>query len=148
MSRALFLCTGNYYRSRFAGVLFNELARRRQLNWQAESRGIATGLGVNNVGPISVHAVKGLQKHGIIVDSDVRNPLPLEEQDLLRADRIVALDEQEHRPLLRVTFPAWENKVEYWHVHDLHKTPADEALTALGYEICTLIDRLAQSGKP
>ena len=35
----LFLCTGNYYRSRFAEVLFNSLAGKMGLPWKASSRG-------------------------------------------------------------------------------------------------------------
>jgi protein-tyrosine-phosphatase len=31
----LFLCTGNYYRSRFAEVLFNSVAGKMGLLWQA-----------------------------------------------------------------------------------------------------------------
>ena len=49
----LFLCTGNYYRSRFAEVLFNHLARERGSCWRAESLGLDLAIGVNNVGPIS-----------------------------------------------------------------------------------------------
>ena|ERR1041384_7178158 len=147
MRRALFLCTSNYYRSRFAGILFNDLARRRQLDWMAESRGIAGGQGANNAGPISIHAMKGLRARGIAVPDDTRQPLPLQETDLLQADLVIALDEQEHRPLLRVVFPAWENKVEYWHVHDLHLSPAEEALPALESEIRKLIERLATAQK-
>jgi protein-tyrosine-phosphatase len=37
----LFLCTGNYYRSRFAEVLFNSVAGKMGLPWQAYSRGLA-----------------------------------------------------------------------------------------------------------
>ena len=37
----LFLCTGNYYRSRFAEELFNHQAERADLDWIAQSRGLA-----------------------------------------------------------------------------------------------------------
>src|SRR5947199_205561 len=37
----LFLCTGNYYRSRFAEVLFNSVAGKMGLTWRASSRGLA-----------------------------------------------------------------------------------------------------------
>jgi protein-tyrosine phosphatase len=37
----LFLCTGNYYRSRFAEVLFNSVAGTMGLPWRASSRGLA-----------------------------------------------------------------------------------------------------------
>jgi Low molecular weight phosphotyrosine protein phosphatase len=46
----LFLCTGNSYRSRFAEVLFNSVAGKMGLPWQASSRGLALERGVNNVG--------------------------------------------------------------------------------------------------
>ena len=34
----LFLCTGNYYRSRFAEVLFNSVAGQMGLPWRAHRR--------------------------------------------------------------------------------------------------------------
>ena len=36
----LFLCTGNYYRSRFAEILFNSVAGRMGLPWKAMSKGL------------------------------------------------------------------------------------------------------------
>jgi protein-tyrosine phosphatase len=38
--KILFLCTGNFYRSRFAEELFNHLARQKRLDWVADSRGL------------------------------------------------------------------------------------------------------------
>ena len=57
--KLLFICTGNYYRSRFAEMLFNTLAREGHLQWIAESRGIASE---RVAGPrhISIDAVRGL----------------------------------------------------------------------------------------
>ena len=49
----LFVCTGNYYRSRFAEHLFNALAAQAGLPWRAESRGLAIEFGAHNVGPMS-----------------------------------------------------------------------------------------------
>ncbi|WP_259235282.1 arsenate reductase/protein-tyrosine-phosphatase family protein [Bradyrhizobium elkanii] len=56
MKRVLFLCTGNYYRSRYAEELFNHLARAEQLAWRASSRGAAERGSPDNVGPMSVFA--------------------------------------------------------------------------------------------
>ena len=61
----LFLCTGNYYRSRFAEVLFNSVAGKMGLPWRASSRGLALERGVNNVGPMAVAAVKALEARGL-----------------------------------------------------------------------------------
>src|SRR5579884_2286819 len=53
----LFLCTGNYYRSRFAEALFDAVAVGRGLDWRAESRGLAIERGVGNVGPMAAVVV-------------------------------------------------------------------------------------------
>ena len=37
----LFLCTGNHYRSRFAEILFDSVARKLGLPWRASSKGLA-----------------------------------------------------------------------------------------------------------
>jgi protein-tyrosine phosphatase len=37
----LFLCSGNYYRSRFAEEQFNHHAELAGLDWVAQSRGLA-----------------------------------------------------------------------------------------------------------
>jgi protein-tyrosine phosphatase len=49
----LFLCTGNYYRSRFAEELFNHHAERCGIGWVAHSRGLALERGTHNIGYIS-----------------------------------------------------------------------------------------------
>lgn len=64
LKKILFLCTGNYYRSRFAEHFFNDLARQQQLKWFADSRGLAIERGIHNVGPISSHTIKGLRACG------------------------------------------------------------------------------------
>ena len=61
----LFLCTGNYYRSRFAEVLFSSVAGKMGLPWRSSSRGLALERGVNNVGPMAVSAVKALEALGV-----------------------------------------------------------------------------------
>jgi protein-tyrosine phosphatase len=141
--KLLFLCTGNYYRSRFAEMLFNWLAREAELNWAADSRGIGIDNSINNVGPISIHALKGLQARGIIVHKGVRFPVPLQEQDLQAANLIIALKEVEHRLLLEKRFPLWLDRVEYWQVHDLDMAPPDEALAIIEQEVKRLILRLS-----
>jgi protein-tyrosine phosphatase len=49
--QVLFLCSGNYYRSRFAEDLFNHAAKSAGLNWRASSRGLA--LDPENIGSVS-----------------------------------------------------------------------------------------------
>src|SRR5271163_3749135 len=100
--RVLFLCTGNYYRSRFAEVLFNSVADRMGLPWRASSRGLALERGVNNVGPMAVDAVKVLEAMaGRAGDAITRLPAQVTSDDLEGAALVVALKHAEHLPLLQ-----------------------------------------------
>src|SRR5438270_6034179 len=96
----LFLCTGNYYRSRFAEVLFNSVAGRMGLPWKALSRGLALERGVNNVGPMAVEAIRTLEAMGVRApDAVARFPVQVMVEDLEAANRVVALKQAEHLPL-------------------------------------------------
>ena len=139
MYRLLFLCTGNYYRSRFAELLFNTMAATHVLPWQAFSRGLALDKGVNNIGPISPLALHALQALGINSVEAERSPLQVEEHDLQAADHIIALQEAEHKLYLQERYPAWTNKVEYWHVCDVVPTPAYNPLDQIRREVQRLI---------
>jgi protein-tyrosine phosphatase len=114
----LFLCTGNYYRSRFAEVVFNGVAARLGLGWRAASRGLALERGASNVGPMAAEAVERLEALGLHGDDCLRLPAQAVEADFAGAGRIVALDDAEHRPLLEERFPAWAARADYWQVED------------------------------
>jgi protein-tyrosine phosphatase len=139
----LFLCTGNYYRSRFAESLFNSVAGRMGLPWRATSRGLALERGVNNVGPMAASAVRALEALGVCAGDDcARAPAQVTAEDFGAADWVVALKRDEHLPLLRERFPAWAEKVEFWHVDD-----ASEVLHHIEREVMDLAARLIGGGK-
>ena len=144
----LFLCTANYYRSRFAEILFNALAGRQSLDFHATSRGVATELGTDNIGPIALHVLKALRDRNIEDFSITRFPQQVTEQDFREACLIIALDEEEHRPMMRKRYPEWADRVEYWNVADIPKTSPDEALPAIETNVRQLIDRLRTARTP
>ena len=141
-SQILFLCTGNYYRSRFAELLFNHTAATLDLQWQAASRGIAITLGMKNIGPISPYALQGLRDRRIPIPGQIFSPVQVQEHELRRADRIIALYELEHCPLLQQHFPGWEQRVEFWHVPDVHLVAAITALATIEKNVQALIEEL------
>lgn len=141
--KVLFLCTGNYYRSRFAQHLFNALANNHGLNWQADSRGLAIERGFNNIGAISPHALQGLKERGLSVPANERMPMPVTDTDFTLADKVIALDKEEHRPILLERFPQWTAKVEYWKVHDLDKITPTIALRQIESNLIQLIKLLS-----
>ncbi len=134
----LFLCTGNYYRSRFAEVVFNAAAARMGLAWRAASRGLAVELGVGNVGPMAKEALQLLAKMNVRdLMATARMPTAVATAELEAAARVIALDKAEHEPLLRGRHPGWEAKVEYWTVADI-----PGVLPRIEAEVNGLISRL------
>jgi protein-tyrosine phosphatase len=122
----VFICTANYYRSRFSEYLFNALAKERGLRWQATSRGLKTWM-VDGQGPIAAFTVSRLTVMGIPFDGE-RFPIQLSEADLENADLVVAVKRAEHYAMMRDQFPRWADGIQYWHVDDLDCATADEAL--------------------
>jgi protein-tyrosine phosphatase len=117
--KVLFLCTGNIFRSAFAEHYFNFLAarnlkldpadpRRKKTLWRAESR----GLDLQQLSPsqraarMSKFAVDRLDQlqaglprlAGNLPD---HTPTPLAVADLEGADRVIAMHEPSHKPMLQ-----------------------------------------------
>ena len=140
----LFLCTGNYYRSRFAEELFNHRAGFAGLAWPARSRALAIERGIHNVGPISPFALAALQDRGVSAGGAGRLPQQCAAADLEAADRIIGLNDPEHRPLMRERFPQWAARTEYWNVADVEFVSPHIALAAIEADIETLMRRLRE----
>ncbi len=151
--KVLFICTGNFFRSAFAEQYFNHLAaqnlkldprdpRRKQGVWRAESRGLdptqlspsqraarMSSFALERLGklriPYAVDAAAGLPAH---------TPTPLAVADLERCERVVAMHDASHRPMLRrfvekrrgqARDPATLlDRVVYWDIDDVTATPA------------------------
>jgi len=145
--KILFLCTGNYYRSRFAENVFNFEAEKTGLKWHADSRGLNLNLLPPNFQNISPYTAQALKARNIPFDINQRRPLWLREEDLIHSDRVIALDKTEHHPILKKNFPAWVDRVEYWSIHDLDKSPADDALSGIENAVLALIKSLFQAQK-
>ncbi|HYO10482.1 MAG TPA: hypothetical protein VER17_16050 [Tepidisphaeraceae bacterium] len=137
----LFLCTGNYYRSRFAQVLFNHLARLRELDWRALSRGLNIRC-PGNIGAMSRDAEHRLAEMGVSLEESRHMPLRCRACDLDAADLIVAVKEAEHRPMLAEQFPDWQQRATYWHVHDVEAAAPAEALAEIERHVVALVERL------
>lgn len=146
MHEVLFICSGNFYRSRFAEALFNHAAERRGLAWRAFSRGLATYL-VDGAGVISTHTRFALLARNIPLHHTGAQPTALAAADLSRAARVIALKEAEHRALMRAQFPQWENRIEYWHVHDLDAATPDTAVPEIETLTLRLLEEVAAGGK-
>ena len=142
MKTVLFLCTGNYYRSRFSEILFNSIASRRGLDWIADSKGLR--LEPLNPGPISTFTLAGLKEMGISVEQPIRFPQPVTAADFQTARHVVAVKEAEHRPMIEQFFPEWLDRVEFWRVHDVDYVGPEIAIPELRQNVAELVERLSQ----
>jgi len=143
----LFLCTGNYYRSRFAEILFNVIAGQVELGWRADSRGVALEKGINNHGSISQDVLMHLKASGISMKEPLRNPIQATENDFLRADLIIALKEAEHRPYVFERYPNWVDRIFYWDVDDIDQKPSYESLIEIEESVRGLVKKLQSKGE-
>jgi protein-tyrosine phosphatase len=80
----------------------------------------------------------------IVLPADERLPASASVEDFQNSDMIIALDELEHRPLMQERFPQWLDTIEYWLVHDVDKTSAQEALAQIEQKVIQLIEELAK----
>ncbi len=142
----VFICTGNYYRSRFSEHVFNALAKELGLYWQATSRGLRTWAVGAHEGPISEFAAYRLTALDIPFDSQ-RFPIQLSEVDLADADLVVALKKTEHHAMMAEQFPAWADRIQYWQIDDMDCATADEALPICESRVKCLVDRLMAEQK-
>ena len=127
--RILFVCTGNYYRSRYAEVRLDDWATHRDLPLSPFSRGLQIDIAqTHNVGPMSRFAIARLRERGINPDPYLWMPRALERRDLDEADLTVILDRREHLPMMRQQFPDFVDRVRSWDVADGRPTAARHPL--------------------
>lgn len=125
--RVLFVCSGNYYRSRLAEILFNHEAAASGLGWDAESRGI---LKAGELKGMSEHAAAYLEGAKLThLAKEPRDPLFLDVEDLTEADLVIALCREEHQPMIEQKFLALARalhkvgRMRYWNVYDIPVRP-------------------------
>jgi len=140
----LFICTGNYYRSRFAEAFFNHHAELRGLCWRAISRGLAIErvIEINKLSRFTFTAMlqRGIKRQHTSVDL---NALTL--QDLIEADLAIAMCDAEHRPMMIEKYPLWVNHVIYWHVRDLPDSLPSKAISEIERQVFLLLDSISTS---
>jgi protein-tyrosine phosphatase len=146
----IFICTANFYRSRFSEYLFNALAKQTGLRWRATSRGLKTWTAANE-GPISEFTAYRLTALDVPFDGE-RFPIQLSQVDLETADLVVAVKKAEHHAMMVEQFPKWADKIQYWHVDDLDCATPNEALpiceACVKFLVKTLLADQKRQGAP
>ncbi len=139
--RVLFICTGNFYRSRFAEAIFNHYAEERRIPWTAFSRGLAIHLAE---GCLSVFTTDALEARQIELRHTGPSRMRLSQTDLENSNRRIALDRFEHFTMMGKQFPGWEDRIEYWEVPDLPYRSAEDALPEIERKVIRLLDEVSK----
>lgn len=149
MKRVLFLCTGNYYRSRFAEYLFNHLAKEKNLPWHADSCGLHVQPdGVVNPGPLSRWTHEAMVARNLPLPEPLRHPRQVTQTDLENADLVIAVKEAEHRAMMQHHHPEWADRIQYWHIHDLDQAPPHEGIREVEAHVRRLVEELFSRPAP
>ena len=100
MEKLLFVCTGNTCRSPMAEVIFNSYAEEKNLDWRAESAGVAA------VGdrPASQNAIQAVAEIGLDLNTHRTRFLPA--VDLNEYSLFVGLNEEHAEILKSIGIPA------------------------------------------
>ncbi|MEO0509279.1 MAG: low molecular weight phosphatase family protein [Verrucomicrobiota bacterium] len=139
----LFLCTANYYRSRFAELYFNFLAEGAGLEERADSAGLEMQRWrFYNPGDLSPYTIKELSILGVDLPEVPREPKQFELKMLDQFDQCTALSEKEHRPMVERMYPNQVARFGYWTVEDVGIEPIEEALGRIQKNVQLLIDEL------
>jgi protein-tyrosine phosphatase len=139
--KVLFICSGNFYRSRYAELLFNHLAYKNHLDWEAFSCGTEV-FKYQNEGSISTETIQALLDIPVMENHLNRFPVQIDDKILEMADIVIALKKAEHKAPLVRDFPHFEKKVVYWQVHDLDGATPEEAFTEIRELVGKLVEEL------
>ncbi len=142
MKTILFVCTGNYYRSRLAELYFNQLAQKHKLPWKALSVGTEADQG-HNEGPISIHTIEACAEFNIPLAKPYRFPEQIAKGHLTEASTIILLNEEEHLPYLQSKFPDHINSnITSWKILDIDYEKPETAIQALMIKVDDLVETL------
>ncbi|MGY3569899.1 arsenate reductase/protein-tyrosine-phosphatase family protein [Vibrio paucivorans] len=143
MTKILFLCSGNYYRSRFCELYFNHQAAHHALPHRASSAALLRILdNTGNEGAIAKEVLNKLKSLDAQLIDAHRMPRIAHNEDLTNADLVYAASESEHRPMVAQHFPQMVNKVQFFQVEDVPIMTPNEAFALLTAEVDQLIHSL------
>ena len=140
-NQVLFLGITNFCASRFAEILFNQMASEQLLKYQGFSRGVLLKHQQNNLDP---RCIEALDVRGVPLPANFRKPTPLKSPDLENAACIVLINpDLEHR--IQRSDKIEDQQILVWDFKDVNSATPAALFPALEAEVHLLIRRLQQT---
>ena len=124
--KVLFVCTWNIYRSRFAEEVFNFFAKKSNSKHQAFSAGFRVGN--YNFRTIYYPALDNLKKLNIVPLRPNDFSKHIDDVDLYEYDKIICMDEGEHKPMVLGNPSLQKDLFQYWDIIDQPKVKSEISL--------------------
>jgi protein-tyrosine phosphatase len=143
--KILFVCTGNYYRSKFCENLWEHLLEKFDKEGEVSSSGLKPELALlwkdafGNVSPFTVKALKVMNVK-LCNDSSLHM---LNQEEIYDSDKIIFINKKEHLPLLSesgLTVPV--EKIVCWENEDVDEEFPMESIFNMIDNVCGLFQRL------
>jgi protein-tyrosine phosphatase len=121
----LFICTANFFRSRYAEAYFNCLA-----DWnKSPHRAVSAGISIDpNIGPISSYSLYRMVERGIDNKCMSLQAKKLYSGDVDAADVAVCVYKKEHKPMMELLYESVENQIIYWDIPDINEISPNQSL--------------------
>lgn len=138
--KVCFVCTGNYYRSRFAEAVFNFMVKECGKEYVAESRGLnisAADEVAKDYGELSPYTKHKMEDLDIPINFTSEKRQSISKQDLEDFDIIVIMDRAEHFKMVKEFVGEDEDMIasaknfKYWAIKDVFDWEPDETLGAI-----------------
>lgn len=138
----LFVCTGNYYRSRFAEAYFNYLTELLNLPYKADSSGLQIDLAdelAEEFGEISKDSREKLEELGVPSRLYERERRSFHVGDMNDKVLVIGMDREEHVPMLKERFSdEITEKFFFTEVKDIFDWTPEQTLS----EIKTIVENI------
>ena len=141
MHRVLFVCTANIFRSRFSEEVYNHLIVKEQISSTAFSAGLKVGAYITRtiykpaLDELIQLRIKPLRKNDFSVH--------INELELSKYNRIICLDELEHKPMVQSNHKLRDMNIEYWNIVDEPKVSSDVSLPQCYERVKNLVSQLS-----
>ncbi len=135
----LFICTANFFRSRYAEAYFNCMA-----DWnKSPHKAISGGVSIDPlIGPMSSYTMYRMVERGIDAKCSSPQSKRVYSGDIDAADIAICVYEKEHKPMMELLYESVENQIVYWSIPDINEISPNQSLDLVEKNVDVLFNTI------